>query len=1360
MKYSMMLLLWVATVSTLFSQETRVVKFAWGTEQLPANFNLVKQQKRVPSEELIQGKFVRFVLFDKTLTTGERAEMAGLCVEILGYVFPSTYLLLLPASVEWQRLEKYAPYSVVAIQPTWKMAKSLREPPFGQWAVQGDWIDINIKVYAAVEIPIAAAACRENGMIVRKEGTQNGFLQVRVLKTALQDVAALPFVQMLELVPAPGEQEDIRGRSLHRSNTLDTDHPWGKKYNGEGVKTLVRDDGQLGPHIDFQGRLFNQTQTTATLGTHGDGVGGIIAGAGNLDPTKKGMAAGADVFVLDYINDFQDQTLSLHLSKDVTITNSSYSDGCNIGYTLATQTVDQQLYEHPTLMHVFSAGNSNGSNCNYGAGTQWGNITGGHKMAKNAIATANLLPDATLDATSSRGPAYDGRLKPDISANGTNHFSTNPNNAYQEFGGTSAAAPGIAGCLAQLTHGYKDLHGGQEPNATLLKATLLNTANDLGNIGPDFKFGWGHVNAWRAWLLLEQNRYLSAQVDHAATTVHALQVPDGVRQAKMMIVWADPPADPAAPRALTNDLDIRLVSPDGAVVYLPWKLDPTPNATALGTPATKGRDSLNNVEQVTIDAPLSGDYTVYVQGKDVPFGPQAYYLVWEFIADDIKLTYPAGGEGFVPGAVERIHWDAYGTAGDFNLQYSTDAGATFNPLASLAGTKRMYDWTVPNTVSGRVLLALDRGGYRDTTDFPFSIAPVPQGLKIVKVCPDTITVQWDSIAEALSYDVYILGGKYMELVGSVDTNQYQFPITNAGEERWVSVRSKYDDGALSRRAIAVNWPGGLKNCPQENDLGVRTLLDPVGGAIVSCSATTQNITVRLVNEGLAVVTGAQLSYQVDSLAVFSENIPAIPAGDTLEFTFQNPIALAGNGAILLKVWATFPGDITYFNDTLTALLPFVTQAVSGAFEEHFESDPLLPLGWTIRNPDDGITWSLTNAYPGMIGLDGNPTRAYFMSHYQYEQLDALDYLYMVPVDFGQIAHPALEFDLAHRPYGTGYTDGLRVELFPQCDLAAEPIVVYEKFDPALGTNSTSTTFFVPSNSNDWKRQTVDLGAFAGQTAVIRFVGINGYGNNTFLDNIGVAEYVPPVLPVAEYLAVEDTICRQDTTIVSASQLTPNAQYAWTFGTASFPTTAVGPGPHAVYYPTPGTKNIRLIASNAAGTDTAFHALFVRQFPTANFTQNIDSLTITLTNASSNAAVYRWDFGDGNTSTLPNPTHTYNTPGIYSVKLDAINPCKTVSKTVIVAMTTKVQDLTTDGYSVLLQPNPTEGDFMVTIDSPFAESIRLSLFDARGAVVTTLNTTVKQGATAIPFRGLQLSKGIYQLTLEAASGWKTFRIAVQ
>jgi subtilase family serine protease len=105
-------------------------------------------------------------------------------------------------------------------------------------------------------------------------------------------------------------------------------------------------------------------------------------------------------------------------------------------------------------------------------------------MAKNAIATANLLQDGTLDNTSSRGPAYDGRLKPDISANGNSHESTDPNNGYQVFGGTSGAAPGIAGCLAQLTQAYKLMNSGAEPVSALLKGIILNTANDLGNVGP------------------------------------------------------------------------------------------------------------------------------------------------------------------------------------------------------------------------------------------------------------------------------------------------------------------------------------------------------------------------------------------------------------------------------------------------------------------------------------------------------------------------------------------------------------------------------------------------------------------------------------------------------------------------------------------------------------------------------------------------------------------------------------------------------------------------------------------------------------------------------------------------------------
>ncbi|HAT63249.1 MAG TPA: peptidase S8, partial [Flavobacteriaceae bacterium] len=158
----------------------------------------------------------------------------------------------------------------------------------------------------------------------------------------------------------------------------------------------------------------------------------IMAGAGNLNPDMRGMAAGSDVYVVDYVSNFLDsETVTLINSGDVQITNSSYSNGCNAGYTTITQTVDTQILTTPSLLHVFSAGNSNNNNCGYGAGSQWGNITGGHKQGKNVIATANVFFNGTLVGSSSRGPAHDGRIKPDIAANGQNQNSTNENNTYQ-----------------------------------------------------------------------------------------------------------------------------------------------------------------------------------------------------------------------------------------------------------------------------------------------------------------------------------------------------------------------------------------------------------------------------------------------------------------------------------------------------------------------------------------------------------------------------------------------------------------------------------------------------------------------------------------------------------------------------------------------------------------------------------------------------------------------------------------------------------------------------------------------------------------------------------------------------------------
>lgn len=1024
----------LATCLPAFAQNTFPVRFAHGTEFFPANFDNARQAPNVGADELANGLYARYIQLEKIMNSEERTAFEATGVRVIGYVQFGAYLVLLPQGFDFQKIKAYAPRSVLPVKPEWKMARSLREQPYGAWAVRGDYIDINLQIYPSLRIAEGAALCRQHGLEVLKEGTQNGFLQLRIHQDRVGEVAALPFVQYLELVSPPSEREDTKGRSLHRANMVDSDAPMGKKYNGDGVTTLVRDDGPVGPHVDFRGRLDNlATQPAGFDVHHADWVAGCIGAAGNIDPTAKGMASGAFVYVTAYQSSFQDPITSSLQDKGITIANTSYSDGCNVGYTLSSQTVDKQLFENPILTHVFSAGNSNETDCGYGAGNQWGNITGGHKMAKNALMVANVSSDGTIHNRSSRGPAYDGRLKPDISAFGVDAYMTQPDNTYSLNTGTSFSAPNVAGCLAQLTQAFKTIEGVDNAPATLLKATVLNTATDLGNVGPDFKFGWGNLNAWRALRLLEQNHWLEGSTDQNGNVAHALQIPPGVREAKIMLVWAEPASAENAAKALLNDLDLR-VDANAGPVYLPWILDPTPAPIVLDSPAGKGRDSLNNVEQVLIVNPSAGPYTIYVKGTEVPLGPQHYYIAWDFVFDEIKVTYPNGGEGFVPGEVERIHWDAHGNTGTFALRYSTDGGNSFQPMAAVGGDRRMYDWTVPNTVSGKVYVEVQRGTTRDTSDFSASIVGVPKNILVTKVCPDSMWVGWDEVLDTLSYEVYLLGNKYMEVVGASNTNSLAFPIQSAGDEQWVSVRSTHADGTAGRRAIAVSWPGELFHCTQQFDLAVREMLSPLGDVVVSCSPSEVTVAIRVRNEGLdAATVGATAFYQANNNPPVSEALPGIAAGGSLDFTFQTPLTLDFNGPVTLKSWVVFPGDMVDFNDTISRSFSVGVVPTNQFFVENFETVPGFPAGWTSANPDDDHSWAMSdNLSLPVVGPDGLAGRSIYFDFFSYgpNQEDEEDFLFMIPLDLTGLNNPALTFDLAHSQYNASYADSLRVEKFP------------------------------------------------------------------------------------------------------------------------------------------------------------------------------------------------------------------------------------------------------------------------------------------------------------------------------------------
>jgi PKD repeat protein len=1359
----LLLVLALSLGSMLSAQQSYKVHFAHGTEIFEANFKTEKT-KPIPATDIAQGYFARYVQFNTLPSTEQRKALESKGVTWNGYVNYGTYLMLLPEKFDISTLDALDARSIVAPQPRWKMHRNLVERPFGKWARHGDFIDICIQLYPQTSIEQGATYFEQKKIQILQKGNQNGFLSIRIEIDQIEEIAALPIVKWMELTPEPAVKDDINGRSLHRANLLDSDHPSGKKYNGTGVNVLVRDDGAVGPHIDFQGRLLNQDGVAPQLaGTHGDGVAGVIGAAGNIDPTKKGMAAGADIFVVDYIDNFQDATLPLHLDKNVTITNSSYSNGCNAGYTLATQTVDEQIYQHPYLMHVFSAGNSNGSDCSYGAGNQWGNITGGHKMAKNAIATANLRVDGTIETSSSRGPAHDGRLKPDISAHGTDQNSTDPNNAYQVFGGTSAASPGIAGCLAQLTQAYRTLKNTPDAPAALLKLALMTTANEMGNVGPDYIFGWGHVNNFRALNLLESNRYTTGAVENGATSTHTVAIPSQTKQAKLMVYWVDRPSDENTARALINDLDITVTAPNGTI-YRPWLLNPTPNATTLNAPATTGRDSLNNMEQVAIENPVAGNYTVNINGYEVPFGPQPYYLAWEFLNDRVQLTYPAGGEGFIPGTKEWLRWDAYGNTETFTLRYSLDGGNTFSPIiGNINNAQRMYEWTVPNTTSGNVKLMLIRGARRDTTDFPLTIAPIPTNLAVTKVCPDSITLGWTKIAnDTLAYDIYALGGKYMELKGTTPlaAQQYTIPITDAAQEAWYSIRtSKATAGIGGRRTLAINWPGGLLSCPQQFDAALLNVISPAGDAIVGCGASSKPVTVEVENQGINAISGATISYSVDGQTPVTENLPNIAPNVTLTFTFATPISFTTNGQLSLNVSVNLIGDNYTSNNSKTRSYAVVAESINTAFSTGFDGTPVLPNGWNNINEDNLVGWAVTPN--DIIGSDNVTTKAMFLNHFAYNPAEQQeDYLYMIPLDLTNLPYPTLVFDYAHTQYDNSFSDGLRVEAYPNCDLGGTPVVIWEKTDPELATAPAQTASFFPTTSNQWSKQAVSLGQFIGQSVVLRFTTINGFGNNTFLDNIGLKNIIP-TFPIAQFSA-PDTICRTDTiSIVAVPSPGSDDVYAWNFGSTAQPTTATGPGPHTVIYPLPGNRTIRLIVSNGFGVDTLSETLVVRGYPTAVFSQVLNGLTVSFTNNSANADSFLWEFGDGNTSTEKNPSHTYAVAGTYTVKLTSINDCRETVKTTNITLTSGTVEQT--GLNkVQILPNPNNGQFQVAItntNDPL--DIRLQLFDATGRLVKEqIPGLIGQETRIIAFDDLRLPAGNYQLSIQTAKGSVAFVVVVQ
>lgn len=225
---------------------------------------------------------------------------------------------------------------------------------------------------------------------------------------------------------------------------------------------------------------------------------------------------------------------------------------------------------------------------------------------------------ANVSYFSSWGPTDDGRIKPDVVANGEALFSSlaGSNTSYGTYSGTSMATPNACGSASLLIQQYGSLFPGQAMRASTLKALLIHTADDRGNAGPDYKYGWGLVNAQAAADIIrdhfdfpEKQRITEAPLTTSITSRTHPFTWDGVSPISATLCWTDPAgtattsSDSRTPR-LVNNLNLKLIAPDGAEFFpfvMPFVGTWTP--ASMNLPATTGVNNTDNIEQVRIAAP-------------------------------------------------------------------------------------------------------------------------------------------------------------------------------------------------------------------------------------------------------------------------------------------------------------------------------------------------------------------------------------------------------------------------------------------------------------------------------------------------------------------------------------------------------------------------------------------------------------------------------------------------------------------------------------------------------------------------------------------------------------------------------------
>lgn len=615
------------------------------------------------------------------LTAAQEQRLRDIGVTLLEYIPAHTWKARVASSALAALRSLDFVYALGDLYPVDKVPPAVLANDFNSRSLNSDGsLTLEIYFHPTVTYARAAAVLAE----LRATPQQSDFLSGQRLTVRVPQAQVLALLRRDEVAwvedrEAPKAGSNVSAAALSHIDSL-TQAP--DRLSGAGVVVGMWDEGLVDvTHPDLAAHVI-QGEAGQVVG-HSTHVAGTIAGSGAGNASARGMAPAASVRSYDFYGDPVAEQTAARSAHGMVLSNNSwgylagwqtnyYGDGYWVWFGGANSKTDPDLGSYAAasrdwdrLIHdsglvvVKSAGNDRSdtgasgrahrhygdtSTLYYDAHDSDGDYRsiGQIATAKNVITVGAVDHAGAMTSYSAWGPTNDGRLKPDVVAEGQDVFSTYSGGTYTSLSGTSMAAPVVSGAIALLVERYRAVTGGVTPTPHLIRALLAETAVDLGNPGPDYAYGWGLMDARAALEIIDVDegsgrRFVLDSVLDNAVRRYDLDLADGAASLKTTLAWTDPPASAGAASALVNDLDLKLIAPNGAVYY-PYSLaglrDPEARATAAGP------NTVDNIEQVLVAAPMAGHWQIEVRGTQVQ-GTQPFALVSN---QDMPVdTVPPGG---------------------------------------------------------------------------------------------------------------------------------------------------------------------------------------------------------------------------------------------------------------------------------------------------------------------------------------------------------------------------------------------------------------------------------------------------------------------------------------------------------------------------------------------------------------------------------------------------------------------------------------------------------------------------------------------------------------------------------------------